>query len=472
MSPGRDTMATTSSSSNKVTLPKLQEDGSNWVMYKERIQNHLTSKGLLRHYTGTARKPVEIEEKNGKMHKKGNATAMTDVEVEAYLNLVDTYAQKEAQVREVLYDTLSKTVTLQIKGQSTAADAWKKLTSIFESKGDMTITDTLSKLASTHYVDGNDMRAHITTLLELQERLADMGHALSDQQFSAYVRASLTSDYRPLLVSITAASKAANQTLTSDVLIQTILDEADNKAAEKNVDNARENAAMLAGKGKKGGKSKTKGDKTDKKCGNCKKKGHTDEDCFAPGGGKEKEAPEWWKKKFGKGKEKESKGKSPAANVAEDKEPNTEENYAFLIDSDDVALVCTSDFHEEALKTGIAPRSIIIDCGASSHFTPDRDNLTNYQELSDIPIRAADGRTFSALGRGDMKISFPMGNGKKPTPITLKNVYYSPHLAFTLVSCTRMTRLGFKVLLDGSECTIYSPTYKVIGVIPETRGLY
>jgi hypothetical protein len=105
-------MATTSSNI-KVTLPKLQEDGSNWVMYKERIQNHLTSKGLLRHLTGTARRPIETEEKNGKVYKKGNTTAMTDDEFETYLNSIDTYAQKEARVREVLYDTLTKTVTLQ-----------------------------------------------------------------------------------------------------------------------------------------------------------------------------------------------------------------------------------------------------------------------------------------------------------------------------------------------------------------------
>jgi len=189
-----NTMAT-NSSSTKVMLPKLQEDGSNWVMYKERIQNHLTSKGLLCHYSGTARKPIEIEEKNGKVHKKGNATAMTDDEFEAYLDSIDTYAQKEAQVKEVLYDTLTKTVTLQIKGQPTAAEAWKKLTTIFESKGDMTITDTLAKLASTHYVDGNDMHAHIATLLELRERLAEMGHSIVDQQFSTYVRTSLTPDY-------------------------------------------------------------------------------------------------------------------------------------------------------------------------------------------------------------------------------------------------------------------------------------
>ena len=189
----------------------------------------------------------------------------------------------------------------------------------------MTIMDTLSKLASTHYVDGNDMHTHITTLLKLQECLANMGHTLSDQQFSAYVRAPLTSDYWPLLIFITAASKAVNQTLTSDVLIQTILD-SDNKATKKNVDNAWENAAMLVEKRKKGEKSKTKEDKADKKSGNCKMKGHTDENCFAPGGGKKKEALEWWKKKFGKGKEKELKGKSLAVNVAKNKEPNTEEN--------------------------------------------------------------------------------------------------------------------------------------------------
>jgi len=81
-----------------------------------------------------------------------------------------------------------------------------------------------------------------------------MGHSIADQQFSAYVRTSLTPDYRPLLTFLAAASKATNQTLASDVLIQAILDEADNKAAEKNIDDTQENVAMLAErKWKKGG---------------------------------------------------------------------------------------------------------------------------------------------------------------------------------------------------------------------------
>jgi len=176
-----------------------------------------------------------------------------------------------------------------------------------------------------------------------------MGHTLIDQQFSAYVRTSLTSDYQPLLTSVAAASKATNQTLTSDMLIQAILDEANNKAAKKIVDDAQENAAMLAGrKGKKGGNSRAKGDKSDKKCGNCKKKGHINSNCFAPGGGKEEEAPEWWKKRFSGGKGKEKELKSKTAHIAEEKESNDKANCAFLIDIDHTALVCTSDFHKEA----------------------------------------------------------------------------------------------------------------------------
>ncbi|KAF9254042.1 hypothetical protein L218DRAFT_797587, partial [Marasmius fiardii PR-910] len=49
----------------------------------------------------------------------------------------------------------------------------------------------------------------------------------------------------------------------------------------------------------------------------------------------------------------------------------------------------------------------IIDCSASSHFTPDRHSLTNYIEISPEPITAANGQQFSAVGKGDMQTYFP-----------------------------------------------------------------
>ena len=60
----------------------------------------------------------------------------------------------------------------------------------------------------------------------------------------------------------------------------------------------------------KGGKAKdSKTDKTDLQCGNCKKKGHTNEDCWAKGRGKE-----------GQGPKQKKKDKSKTAIVAADEE--------------------------------------------------------------------------------------------------------------------------------------------------------
>ena len=96
--------------------------------------------------------------------------------------------------------------------------------------------------------------------------------------------------------------------------------------------------------------------------------------------------------------------------------------------------------------------------------------MINFWVVKKAPIRAADGRVFSATGMGDMQIAFP--NGSKTTNVLLKDVYYSPHLAFTLISVTRMTHARFKVLMEDTSCTIYNPSYQPIAQIPETRGLY
>jgi Reverse transcriptase (RNA-dependent DNA polymerase)/gag-polypeptide of LTR copia-type/GAG-pre-integrase domain len=447
------------SSSKVVNLPRLSEDGSNWVTYKERVLNNLTSKGLMRHVRGTARKPVQLTERHGAYYRPHELSPLSDEDLEKHEDLVDSYDQKEAQVREIIYETVSKSVFLEIKDESSAAGVWTKLVAIHEAKGTMTYTDTLTKLSSARYTDGKSMRAHISTMKELRERLAEMGNPINDDQFSAYIRASLTPDYRPLLTSIMASSRTSGKTLSVHDLITFIYEEADNKTAEKNVDEAKENSAMVANKGK--GKSKAK---SDKYCDNCKKKGHTKENCFAKGGGKESEAPDWWKKKFRKD---ESKG--TAANAAE----KEEESVAFLAYTENFALAVTSDFQKEALATsGIPKRGTIIDCGASSHFSPEREKFLNYRELSPIPIRAADGRTFHALGKGDLKVLLPMGKDTKPTPVTLKDTYYSPQMAFTLISVTRMTNAGFSCTMKGKTCTVTNPSNKIIGRIPEIRGLY
>ena len=128
------------SSSKVVNLPRLSEDGSNWVTYKERVLNNLTSKGLMRHVRGTARKPVQLTERHGAYYRPHELSPLSDEDLEKHEDLVDSYDQKEAQVREIIYETVSKSVFLEIKDESSAAGVWTKLVAIHEAKGTMTHT--------------------------------------------------------------------------------------------------------------------------------------------------------------------------------------------------------------------------------------------------------------------------------------------------------------------------------------------
>ncbi|KAG6822952.1 hypothetical protein H0H92_011945, partial [Tricholoma furcatifolium] len=123
-------------SSTKVTVPKLSADGSNWTTYHERILNALTSKKLRRHVTGTARRPAELIERNGKFYLTADEDAkpLSDTEIETQEELMEAWLQKEAQVREIIYGTVDQSTFLQIKGEPTIATVWKKLASIHADK--------------------------------------------------------------------------------------------------------------------------------------------------------------------------------------------------------------------------------------------------------------------------------------------------------------------------------------------------
>ena len=79
--------------------------------------------------------------------------------------------------------------------------------------------------------------------------------------------------------------------------------------------------------------------------------------------------------------------------------------------------------------------------------------------------------TFHVLGKGDIRVSLPNGK-EKPTFITLKEVYYSPIMAFTLISVSSIDRAGFSLLIKGGICEIRTSSSKTTGHIPQVRGLY
>ena len=98
------------------------------------------------------------------------------------------------------------------------------------------------------------------------------------------------------------------------------------------------------------------------------------------------------------------------------------ENHAYItvgpsdfvhLDNEDFnSLVITSGHNHEAYGVS-SSTNLIVDCSASSHFSPDKFIFINFETISPEPIRAADGHTFSAIGCGDLVVTLPLEDGEE-----------------------------------------------------------
>jgi hypothetical protein len=121
MGPDNNQDVSSTTSTEKVMVPKLHADGSNWAIYAERVMNYIISKGLRRHILGTMRKPVDLVEQNGSFHKPGQLAPLTNEEVEKHEDEVDNYLMKQAAIREVIYRMIDMSMFLQVKNELDAA---------------------------------------------------------------------------------------------------------------------------------------------------------------------------------------------------------------------------------------------------------------------------------------------------------------------------------------------------------------
>ncbi|KAI0038319.1 hypothetical protein FA95DRAFT_1505855, partial [Auriscalpium vulgare] len=72
-----------------------------------------------------------------------------------------------------------------------------------------------------------------------------------------------------------------------------------------------------------------------------------------------------------------------------------------------VALAITLDTSPAPTHTAAAAQpfyGIIMDSGASIHICPDRSKYVNFRAISDLPITAAYGQQFNAVGTGKVRL--------------------------------------------------------------------
>jgi len=283
-----------------------------------------------------------------------------------------------------------------------------------------------------------------------------MGRVLSQTEFNMIILGALPPSYKTVLKAVLRSAKTVGKTLTSAELIAHITEEYDEAHPDQTAESS--NAALFTRSGRhdSGRRDNRKYDKSKRpppkgnsrtKCWNCQKTGHRQADCWAKGGRKEGQGP---------------KQRCKTANVAaETKEESTTASppaeHAFV-----------SAFRVSAIEK--VQRNVVVDTGASKHFSPYKEQFENYRTISSVPVLTADGHSFAAIGRGDLKIKLPNGT-TGTTPVTLRDCLYSPRMPATLISVICLNEANYKLFVDG-DCMILSPKMRMIGRILVVNGLY
>ena len=98
---------------------------------------------------------------------------------------------------------------------------------------------------------------------------------------------------------------------------------------------------------------------------------------------------------------------------------------------------------------------IILDSSTNSHMSPYREQFTTFKEINPPKeVQVADKTIFLATGIESMKVQIP--NGERVSTIILKDVLYSPSLAFTLVSITSCNKNEYLYLFNNGSCILRS----------------
>jgi hypothetical protein len=95
----------------------------------------------------------------------------------------------------------------------------------------------------------------------------------------------------------------------------------------------------------------------------------------------------------------------------------------------------------------------LLDSGASSHMSPQRDWLHNMHPIQTREIMLGNDATVSAEAAGDMILRLPYRDGKT-LKLVISDVLYVPDLGINLLSCSRLAMRGVASVFNKDECTL------------------
>ena len=234
--------------------------------------------------------------------------------------------------------------------------------------------------------------------------------------------------------------------LSSDILITQVLEEDWTHQSTHGTDTALR-AQDKHGKGRNGHND---GGATKGKCNNCGKKGHWVKDCWAKGGGKEGQAPKWWK-----GDSAESSTDSTDSTKQATENRSLADNFVFAIlesvepESDDHSFAEDLSCH-----TNISAFDWLVDTGLTTHIARNRDHFIEFKadpsEIDGITPRSP----LKTLGCGAIQMEF--WTSDCTFTVRLMGVKHAPDVPNNILSIGRLTDMEHITLFTNEGVKFHS----------------
>ena len=219
----------------RINVPKLAADGSNWVVYRDRMTWAMDSRLLSDHLTNVSMPAA---------YGPGTINGVT---------LAARWAQGEATVKQAIAASVPDSIFNRIKGSTRAKDVWDALKALFEGRTQMIIVDLRRQLQTMKCGEDDNVRTHFDTIANLREQLAAMGKTIADDEYASILLGSLPAAYDTTASAMSTTASLTNTTLTPNTVIRLVTDEYDRRALKKPKDGQDEALGANAG-----GKNKNK----------------------------------------------------------------------------------------------------------------------------------------------------------------------------------------------------------------------
>ena len=156
-------------------------------------------------------------------------------------------------------------------------------------------------------------------------------------------------------------------------------------------------------------------------------------------------------------KRKDNSGTGHKAKTAEEKCPRSDTSDSEVSDSVEAFTASVGSATTQMDKW-------LVDSGASSHMTWERNILTNYREFAEgQKVSLGDGRTVDAVGVGDVHVNMQF-KMSQPRKCVFYQVLYVPGLACNLFSVRAAVTKGNQVKFGRLQCWIQNVNGKLCGV--------